>query len=196
MRLIQETDFGTPASRSEKTVTLTIDGFEVTVPEGTSVMRASQEAGISVPKLCATDMVDAFGSCRMCLVEIEGRNGTPSSCTTPVADGMVVHTQTGKLKDMRRGVMELYISDHPLDCLTCAANGDCELQDMAGAVGLRDVRYGYEGDNHVTRATATSRTCAGCRRTSPIRISPMIRRNASSARVACAPARKCRAPSR
>ncbi|MAZ17713.1 MAG: formate dehydrogenase subunit alpha [Ahrensia sp.] len=149
MRLIQETDFGTPASRSEKTVMLTIDGFEVTVPEGTSVMRASQEVGISVPKLCATDMVDAFGSCRLCVVEIEGRNGTPSSCTTPVADGMVVHTQTGKLKDIRRGVMELYISDHPLDCLTCAANGDCELQDMAGAVGLRDVRYGYEGDNHV-----------------------------------------------
>jgi formate dehydrogenase major subunit len=149
MRLIQETDFGTPASRTEKTVTLTVDGFEVTVPEGTSVMRASMEAGIQIPKLCATDMVDAFGSCRMCLVEIEGRRGTPSSCTTPVADGMVVHTQTEQLKGLRRGVMELYISDHPLDCLTCAANGDCELQDMAGAVGLRDVRYGYEGDNHV-----------------------------------------------
>ncbi len=112
-------------------------------------MRASMEAGIAIPKLCATDMVDAFGSCRLCLVEVEGRNGTPSSCTTPVAPGMVVHTQTGRLKDIRRGVMELYISDHPLDCLTCAANGDCELQDMAGAVGLRDVRYGYEGDNHV-----------------------------------------------
>jgi len=149
MRLIQETDFGTPASQTEKTVTLTVDGFDVTVPEGTSVMRASMEAGIQIPKLCATDMVDAFGSCRMCLVEIEGRRGTPSSCTTPVADGMVVHTQTEQLKGLRRGVMELYISDHPLDCLTCAANGDCELQDMAGAVGLRDVRYGYEGDNHV-----------------------------------------------
>ncbi|MFZ2101054.1 MAG: formate dehydrogenase subunit alpha, partial [Oricola sp.] len=109
---------------------------------------------IAIPKLCATDMVDAFGSCRLCLVEIEGRNGTPSSCTTPVAPGMVVHTQTGRLKDIRRGVMELYISDHPLDCLTCAANGDCELQDMAGAVGLRDVRYGYEGDNHVTARRA------------------------------------------
>jgi formate dehydrogenase major subunit len=121
------------------------------VPEGTSVMRASMEAGIQVPKLCATDMVDAFGSCRLCLVEIEGRNGTPASCTTPVAEGMVVHTQTGRLKNIRRGVMELYISDHPLDCLTCAANGDCELQDMAGAVGLRDVRYGYEGANHFRR---------------------------------------------
>ncbi|GAB4265603.1 MAG: formate dehydrogenase subunit alpha [Pararhodobacter sp.] len=134
-------DFGTPPSRSEKQVTLTIDGFDVTVPEGTSIMRAAAIAGISIPKLCATDSVDAFGSCRLCLVEIEGRNGTPASCTTPVAEGMKVHTQTGKLKTLRRGVMELYISDHPLDCLTCAANGDCELQDMAGAVGLRDVRY-------------------------------------------------------
>ncbi|WAX95195.1 formate dehydrogenase subunit alpha [Aminobacter sp. NyZ550] len=149
MGLIHEIDFGTPASKAEKQVTLTVDGFEVTVPEGTSIMRASMEAGIAIPKLCATDMVDAFGSCRLCLVEIEGRNGTPSSCTTPVMPGMVVHTQTGRLKDIRKGVMELYISDHPLDCLTCAANGDCELQDMAGAVGLRDVRYGYDGDNHV-----------------------------------------------
>ena len=149
MGLINEIDYGTPASKAEKQVTLTVDGFTVTVPAGTSIMRASMEAGIAIPKLCATDMVDAFGSCRLCLVEIEGRNGTPSSCTTPVAPGMVVRTQTNRLKDIRRGVMELYISDHPLDCLTCAANGDCELQDMAGAVGLRDVRYGYEGDNHV-----------------------------------------------
>jgi formate dehydrogenase major subunit len=149
MTLIQEIDYGTPASKAEKTVRLVIDGNTIEVPEGTSVMRASMEAGIQVPKLCATDMVDAFGSCRLCLVEIEGRNGTPASCTTPVSEGMVVHTQTGRLKDIRRGVMELYISDHPLDCLTCAANGDCELQDMAGAVGLRDVRYGYDGENHV-----------------------------------------------
>jgi formate dehydrogenase major subunit len=149
MGLVHEIDYGTPASKAEKQVTLSVDGFTVTVPEGTSIMRASMEAGIAIPKLCATDMVDAFGSCRLCLVEIEGRNGTPSSCTTPVAPGMVVHTQTGRLKDIRRGVMELYISDHPLDCLTCAANGDCELQTQAGVVGLRDVRYGYEGDNHV-----------------------------------------------
>jgi formate dehydrogenase major subunit len=136
-----ERDMGTKESRSTKMVTLTIDGFPVTVPEGTSVMRASNEAGIAVPKLCATDSLDAFGSCRLCVVEIEGRRGTPASCTTPVAEGMVVHTQSPKVKKIRKGVMELYISDHPLDCLTCAANGDCELQDMAGAVGLRDVRY-------------------------------------------------------
>jgi len=139
--IIPDVDYGTPASKAKELVTLFVDGFEVTVPAGTSIMRAAKEAGISVPKLCATDMVDAFGSCRLCLVEIEGRAGTPASCTTPVAPGIKVHTQTGKLKDLRRGVMELYISDHPLDCLTCAANGDCELQDMAGVVGLRDVRY-------------------------------------------------------
>ncbi len=139
--IIPDRDFGTPAAKSKTLVTLTIDGFDVTVPEGTSIMRAAAEAGIQVPKLCATDSVDAFGSCRLCLVEIEGRNGTPASCTTPVAAGLKVHTQNAKLKQLRRGVMELYISDHPLDCLTCSANGDCELQDMAGAVGLRDVRY-------------------------------------------------------
>ncbi|WP_395004436.1 formate dehydrogenase subunit alpha [Cypionkella sp.] len=139
--IIPDRDFGTPASKSKQMVTLTIDGFDVTVPEGTSIMRAAAELGISVPKLCATDSVDAFGSCRLCLVEIEGRNGTPASCTTPVAPGLKVKTQNAKLKQLRRGVMELYISDHPLDCLTCSANGDCELQDMAGAVGLRDVRY-------------------------------------------------------
>jgi formate dehydrogenase major subunit len=139
--IIPDADYGTPASRAKTFVTLEIDGFAVTVPEGTSIMRAAAEAGIPVPKLCATDSVDAFGSCRLCLVEIEGRNGTPASCTTPVAPGLKVHTQTAKLKQLRRGVMELYISDHPLDCLTCSANGDCELQDMAGAVGLRDVRY-------------------------------------------------------
>ena len=139
--IIPDRDFGTPAAKSKQMVTLTVDGFAVTVPEGTSIIRAAAEAGIQVPKLCATDSVDAFGSCRLCLVEIEGRNGTPASCTTPVAPGLKVHTQTAKLKQLRKGVMELYISDHPLDCLTCSANGDCELQDMAGAVGLRDVRY-------------------------------------------------------
>ncbi len=142
-------DYGTPASSSDVQVTLMIDDREITVPEGTSIMRASIMAGINVPKLCATDSLEPFGSCRLCVVEIEGRRGYPASCTTPVAEGLKVHTQTPKLADIRRGTMELYISDHPLDCLTCATNGDCELQDMAGAVGLREVRYGYEGENHL-----------------------------------------------
>src|SRR5437899_8611037 len=122
MSLIKETDYGTPPSPGTKTVSLTIDGFAVSVPEGTSIMRAAMDAGIKVPKLCATDSLNAFGSCRLCLVEIAGRPGTPASCTTPVAEGMMVSTQTEQLKQVRKGVMELYISDHPLDCLTCAAN--------------------------------------------------------------------------
>ena len=149
MSLITQIDYGTPASRRSEKLCLTIDGATIEVPEGTSILRAAAIAGVHVPKLCATDSLNAFGSCRLCLVEIEGRPGTPASCTTPVAAGMIVHTQTERLKKLRRGVMELYISDHPLDCLTCAANGDCELQDMAGAVGLRDVRYGYAGANHL-----------------------------------------------
>ena len=149
MTLLKEPDFGTPAKDGPATVSLEVDGLSVCVPEGTSVMRAAAIAGVDVPKLCATDRLEAFGSCRLCLVEIDGRRGTPASCTTPVADGMVVRTQTPKVAKLRENVMELYISDHPLDCLTCSANGDCELQDMAGAVGLRQVRYGYEGENHL-----------------------------------------------
>ncbi|MDI3389567.1 formate dehydrogenase subunit alpha [Streptomyces sp. B-S-A8] len=152
MALIKEPDFGTPERPGEATVSVEVDGMPVKVPEGTSVMRAAALAGIDIPKLCATDSLEPFGSCRLCVVEIDGRRGTPASCTTPVADSMVVRTQTPKVEKLRQDVMELYISDHPLDCLTCSANGDCELQDMAGVVGLRQVRYGYEGENHLDAA--------------------------------------------
>jgi len=151
-----DVDYGTPLPTSTETVTLVVDGLEVTVPKGSSVMRAAATAGVMVPKLCATDSLKSFGSCRLCLVEIDGRKGYPASCTTPAEAGMQVRTQSKKLGDLRRGVMELYISDHPLDCLTCSANGDCELQDMAGAVGLREVRYGYEGANHLDAKKDTS----------------------------------------
>jgi len=149
MYSVKELDTGTPIRVSKRLVTLEIDGQSVTVPEGTSVMAAATNAGVKVPKLCATDMLEAFGSCRLCLVEIEGRKGYPASCTTLVEPGMKVRTQASKLAKLRRGVMELYISDHPLDCLTCPANGNCELQEMAGVVGLREVRYGYDGANHL-----------------------------------------------
>ncbi|MDP3673649.1 MAG: formate dehydrogenase subunit alpha [Novosphingobium sp.] len=149
-------DLGTPEVLSETQVALTIDGRAITVPAGTSVMRAAALSGGSIPKLCASDNMAAFGSCRLCLVEIDGAKGTPASCTTPVAEGMAVHTQTPRLEKLRKGVMELYISDHPLDCLTCSANNDCELQDAAAQVGLRDVRYGYSGADHLGLATDTS----------------------------------------
>ena len=156
MTLIREVDIGTPARVSDRTVTLTIDGQLVSVPKGTSIMAAAMMMGTQIPKLCATDSLEPFGSCRVCLVQIEGRRGYPASCTTPAEDAMVVHTQNADIGKRRRGVLELYISDHPLDCLTCSANGDCELQDVAGKVGLRDVRYGYAGENHLSAPTDAS----------------------------------------
>ena len=156
MTLLHEPDFGTPASMSDDQINLTIDGDSVVVPKGTSIMRAAAELGRAIPKLCATDSLNPFGSCRLCLVEIDGKKGTPASCTTPCEPGMVVHTETPKLAKLRRNVMELYISDHPLDCLTCPANGDCELQEVAGVVGLRDVRYGQSGSNHLDAPTDNS----------------------------------------
>jgi formate dehydrogenase major subunit len=152
MSMIQEIDYGTPRSTSETLVTLEVDGVEVSVPQGTMLMRAAVDAGVMIPKLCATDSLEPFGSCRLCLVEIEGRKGYPASCTTPAEAGMKVRTQSPKLADLRRGVMELYISDHPLDCLTCPTNGNCELQTQAGVVGLREVRYGFDGANHMAEA--------------------------------------------
>ena len=156
MTLLHEPDFGTPASTSDDQINLTIDGDSVVVPKGTSIMRAAAELGRAIPKLCATDSLNPFGSCRLCLVEVDGKKGTPASCTTPCEPGMVVHTETPKLAKLRRNVMELYISDHPLDCLTCPANGDCELQEVAGVVGLRDVRYGQSGSNHLDAPTDNS----------------------------------------
>ena len=144
MSLLVETDYGTPASHTDEQVTLTIDGRTVTVPAGTSIMRAAMEAGIEVPKLCATDSLEAFGSCRLCLVEIAGRTGTPASCTTPVAPNLVVSTQSERLAQIRRGVMELYLSDHPTDA--------SDLQEMAVTVGLGEVRYGRDGADHLADA--------------------------------------------
>ncbi|MFT5208351.1 MAG: formate dehydrogenase major subunit [Flavobacterium sp.] len=156
-----EIDYGTPPTSVDPTpvadlVSLKVDGNDIKVPKGTSVLAAAAMAGINIPKLCATDSLEAFGSCRLCLVQIEGRRGYPSSCTTPVEEGMLVKTQNEKIATLRRNVMEMYISDHPLDCLTCPVNGNCELQDMAGSVGLRNVRYGYEGDNHLDAEKDTS----------------------------------------
>ncbi|MDA0705134.1 MAG: formate dehydrogenase subunit alpha [Proteobacteria bacterium] len=156
MNKVRQADLGTPASTRQETVKIEIDGMPTTVKAGTTILRAARESGVDIPKLCATDSLKPFGSCRMCLVEIEGRKGFPASCTTLVEAGMKVRTQTETLATLRRNVMELYISDHPLDCLTCSANGDCELQDVAGSVGLRDVRYGFDGANHLDAETDSS----------------------------------------
>ena len=156
MALLQELDTGTPIRTGEATVTLTIDGRKVSVPPGTSVMAAAALIDNPIPKLCATDNLEAFGSCRLCLVEIEGRKGAPASCTTPAEEGMVVHTRTARLQRLRRGVMELYASDHPLETLTSSANCDSEFQAQAAIVGLREVRYGRDGANHLDGAVDAS----------------------------------------
>ncbi|MGO9264464.1 MAG: formate dehydrogenase subunit alpha [Candidatus Binataceae bacterium] len=148
MQSINDQDLGTPARHAAQTITLEVDGREVTVPAGTSIMRAAALADVMVPKLCASDTLEPFGSCRLCLVQIEGRNGYPASCTTPVESGMKVHTQSAKLASLRRGVMELYMSDHPLDPFECKAGGKCELHEMARVVGLERVRYADHGRTH------------------------------------------------
>ena len=144
MTLLIEPDYGTPASKKFDLVRVEIDGLEVEIPADTSIMRASAIAGISIPKLCATDRLKAFGSCRLCVVEIEGRNGTPSSCTTPVADGMKISTNSERIDRIRQGVMELYMSDHPE---VCAAGDECEMHGVAKQVGLSQVRY--SGSTHL-----------------------------------------------
>lgn len=149
MTIYRELDYGTPESRSQDQVTLWIDGVSVTVPAGTSIMRAAAMAGMDIPKLCATDSLEPFGSCRLCLVEIEGRKGVPSSCTTPCEPGLKVSTDSPRLRSLRRGVTELYLSDHPEDCLTSPSHAACELREVAERLGVSGVRYGAEGKNHL-----------------------------------------------
>ncbi len=157
MYAIDHRDLGTPASPSKAMVTVDIDGQPISVPEGTTVMRAAALAGTSIPKLCATDSLKAFGSCRLCLVEIEGRRGYPASCTTQVAEGMKIRTSSDKLEQLRRGVVELYVSEHPLECEGCPADKHCELQDMAALHGVTKSPF-LHGDARPLAATAEARS--------------------------------------
>jgi formate dehydrogenase major subunit len=138
MHSLNHHDLGTPPANGE-TVTLEIDGAPVTVPAGTSIMRAAAITARDIPKLCATDTLKAFGSCRVCLVEIEGRKGFPASCTTEVAAGMKVRTQSDALTKLRRGVLELYVSEHPLG--SCPDSARCEVESLARAYGVTESRF-------------------------------------------------------
>src|SRR4029079_18837847 len=113
------------------------------------ILRAAMEGGVEIPKLCATDMLDSFGSCRVCLVEIEGRGGKPASCNTPGREGMIVRTQSERLDAIRRGVMELYVSDHPTGWNEKAGPAASEVEVVAKSLGLTETRFGSEGRNHV-----------------------------------------------
>jgi formate dehydrogenase major subunit len=156
MHALDHVDAGTPASVATRTVALEIDGVATAVPEGTSIMRAAALLNARIPKLCATDNLKAFGSCRLCLVEIEGRKGFPASCTTLVSDGMKVHTQSARLSELRRGVMELYLSDHPAELVAADAPARTEIREMAQALGASGNAYGHDGARHTGLAKDAS----------------------------------------
>ena len=137
-------DFGTPP-RDGALVDLEIDGVTVSVPAGSSVLLAAAKAARVIPKLCATDMLEPFGSCRVCLVEIEGRGGFPASCTTPVVEGMKVKTQTETLKHLRKGVLELYLSDFPESELE---GGWSEFHETLKTEGVNSHPFGESVANH------------------------------------------------
>jgi formate dehydrogenase major subunit len=209
MLSINETDLGTPSPihpiKIARRVTLSIDGREVSVPAGTSVLRAASEAGIA-----DSETVRDRDARRIRFLPPVPRadrrdERLPRLVHDTVAAGMKVTTQNAKLAEIRRGVMELYISDHPLDMLTVRRTWPLRIcRTWPALVGLREVRYGYDGANHVQAPasrreslhafTTQSNPCSP--RTNPIRISRSIRSNASSARAACAPATTCRARSR
>ncbi|GAB4265944.1 MAG: hypothetical protein Kow0065_16770 [Methylomicrobium sp.] len=141
--LRENIDVGTPP-RNGAEVTITVDGVPVTVPSGSSVMLAAAKAGKRVPKLCATDTLEPFGSCRVCLVEVEGRRGYPASCTTLVEEGMAVITQSDKLQALRKGVLELYLSDFPEQDIQ---GGWSEFHETLQQCGVTTHPY-RKGDNH------------------------------------------------
>ena len=126
-----------------ESVTLTIDGTEVTVPAGTLVIRAAEAVGIEIPRFCDHPYLDPVGACRQCIVEIEGQRKPVTSCTTPVTEGMVVYTQhtSAEAKKAQEGMLEFLLINHPLDCPVCDRGGECPLQDQALAWGPGESRY-------------------------------------------------------
>jgi NADP-reducing hydrogenase subunit HndD len=148
---------------------LSIDKITVEVPEGTTIYNAARKAGIKIPTLCYLENVQAIGACRVCLVEVEGAKTLVTSCVTPATDGMKVHTNTKRVRDARRTVVELILSDHDGDCQTCDRSGDCELQELARELGIREITYPGETskkfiDESTPALVRDSAKCIQCRR--------------------------------
>jgi NADH-quinone oxidoreductase subunit G len=131
---------------TQDTVTVTIDGFEIKVPKGTLIIRAAEQLGIQIPRFCDHPLLDPIGACRQCLVDIEGQRKPLASCITPCAEGMVVHTQLTSpvAEKAQRGVMELLLVNHPLDCPMCDKGGECPLQNQAMTNGQGETRFHEE----------------------------------------------------
>ena len=150
-------------------VHLTINGIEVEVEEGTTILQAARKAGIDIPTLCFLKDVNENGDCRMCIVEVEGRRGFTTSCVTKVEEGMVVQTNTPALIEARRVVLDLILSNHDRDCLTCPRNGTCELQKLAEEFYVKDIRFDGEKNTHPVDDKSPSivrnfNKCVLCRR--------------------------------
>ncbi len=187
MSLIHETDYGTPASKSSDIVELTIDGAQGQragrhVDHARGDGPSATKSRNSAPPIASTHSAPAA----FVLSRSKAATARPPLARHRSRPAWSSIRRRRALKALRNGVMELYISDHPLDCLTCAANGNCELQTQAGVVGLREVRYGYEGENPPEEHQGHIQSL----------FSPMTRRNASSAIAASAPAKRCKARSR
>lgn len=150
-------------------VNLTINGKKVSVPEGTTILEAAKQNNIFIPTLCFLEGVHKFGSCRLCVVEVEGARNLQASCMVPVREGMVVHTNTEKVRKARKVLYELILSDHPKDCLSCERNQSCELQELGSMLGVTEARF--EGQRS-----------AGC-----VDVSPSITRDMSK----CILCRRC-----
>jgi NADP-reducing hydrogenase subunit HndD len=148
---------------------LTIDNIQVKVPEQTTILHAARKAGINIPTLCYLEGIQAIGACRVCLVEVEGAKTLVASCITPVTEGMKVRTNTKRVREARRLIVELILSDHEGDCQTCDRNNDCELQALAYELGIKEISYPGEKSRRITDSSTPalvrdSAKCILCRR--------------------------------
>lgn len=135
-------------------VSLIIDGRQIKAQPDQTILQAAKNAGIKIPTLCAHEHLKPYGSCRLCIVEIEGKKGFSTSCTTLVQEGMIIHTNTEQINKIRKNIVELYLSEHNFECTTCANNLNCELQEVANLVGIRQVRYNPQTSiKHITDYT-------------------------------------------
>jgi len=150
-------------------VNITIDGIEIQVPSNYTVLQAAQEAGIHIPTLCYLKDINQIGACRICLVEIEGAKSLQASCVYPVAEGLKVHTHSPAVMEARKAVLELLLSNHPMECLTCVRSTNCELQNLAKQFGIEEVRFkgesiSYDLDLSSPSIQRDANKCILCRR--------------------------------
>ncbi len=155
-----ETAFRTPQDQRRTTnfmadVNITVDGKKVTAPAGTLLIEACKSVGIEVPSFCYYPNLSLQGACRMCLVKIEKMPKLQTACTTVISEGMVVTTDSDEMHQARKGMVELLLGNHPLDCPVCDAGGECELQDMTFSYGAAESKY-IDAKNHQGRAAVVA----------------------------------------